>query len=236
MNTKNTIGPDDIPNSVLKTAAPYISSQLAALFNLSIKQGKVPELWQSSTVTPIYKSGDHTIPANYRPISITSCMLKLMERCIAEQIKSHLKRKDHRFLRPNQFGFRPGHSCESCLLKIVDDCRMAMDRGNCVGLVCLDLSKAFDSLPVEGLISALRSAGLDDPAIDWFRSYLSSRQQRVKIGNTLSDSETVSFGVPQGSILGPLLFVIFINELPTQCRWSDASLFADDTTIVAYGK
>ena len=234
MTAKATTGPDGVPNCLLKLAAPIMAPQLAALFNLSIKQGKIPEKWQSATVTPIYKSGDRNVPENYRPISITSCVLKLMERCIAEQLKQHIK--FHHFLRLNQFGFRARHNCESCLLKIVDDCKRALDRRECVGLVCLDLSKAFDSLPVEGLLSALTSAGLDHTAIQWFQSYLSSRKQRVKIGNSLSNTETVSFGVPQGSILGPLLFVIFINELPAQCQNSEVSLFADDTTIVAWGK
>ena len=234
MDNKLTTGPDQVPNRLLKLAVPAMRNCLAALFNLSIQKGTLPNIWLNSIVTPIYKAGDHTIPTNYRPISITSCVLKLLERCISDQLKQHLR--NTRFLRPNQFGFRAGHNCESCLLKIVHDCKKALDQQECVGLVCIDLSKAFDSLPVSGILSALASAGLDPSALAWFRSYLHGRKQQVKIQNTLSTLEPVAYGVPQGSILGPLLFVIFINELPALCKSSEPSLFADDTTIVASGK
>ena len=215
-------------------AIPAMSQPLTSLFNLSLQLGKLPELWSNSIVTPIYKSGDHAQPTNYRPISITSCVLKLLERCISDQLKAHLR--EIKFLRPHQFGFRAGHSCESCLLKIVHDCKSALDHGDCVGLVCIDLSKAFDSLPIDGLLCALASAGLDTAAISWFRCYLTGRKQQVRSGAELSNLEPVSFGVPQGSILGPLLFTIFVNELPLQCHNTEPSLFADDTTIVAFGK
>jgi hypothetical protein len=158
----------------------------------------------------------------------------MMERCLAEQLKHHLK--DVNFLRPNQFGFRSNHSCESCLIKIADDCRLAMDKGNCVGLVSLDISKAFDSLHPDGIIASLKSAGVDDNALEWFVDYLKHRQQMVKMEETFSSLAQVDFGVPQGSVLGPLLYTIYVNELPLQAPDCSVQQFADDTTVYASGK
>lgn len=228
-----TTGYDGIPERVLKLAAPIIAEQLAALFNQSIADGEFPEDWQYSIVTPIHKSGDRSMPSNYRPVSVTCCTLKLMERCVSSQLKSYLSTTG--FLSPSQFGFRKGHNCESCLIRMTEDWRSDLDVSKSVGVVALDLSKAFDSLHPSGIISSLQSAGVSDRSIGWFRSYLLRRQQLVKMGNTLSEPAAVGHGVPQGSVLGPLLFTLYVNELPTHCRQSRVQQFADDTTIYAAG-
>ena len=227
--SKNNTGPDGLPTRLFKITVPVMAIHLTALFNLSLSTGDVPKIWRAALVTPVFKSGDRAVCSNYRPISITSCSLKLMERCLAEQLKHHLRAN---FLTHCQFGFRPGMSCQCCLLKVVHDCKSALAERRCVGIFALDLSKAFDSLPVPGILQALASAGLDDNAINWFQSYLTGRSQQVRVGTSLSSSLPINFGVPQGSILGPMLFTIFVNEIPLQCMNSTPAMFADDTTLV----
>lgn len=235
---KLSAGADEIPCKLLKWAAhvPSVADCLAMLFNLSIRTGKLPAIWKIACVTAVPKTNSSTTddPGTFRPISITSNVLKLMERCLTVQLKAHLRRTE--FLPSNQFGFRAGHSCESCLLKLVDDCRTAMDQGECVGVVGLDISKAFDSLHPDGIVASLKSAGLDDEALNWFRAYLSKRQQKVKMGLVQSECATVSHGVPQGSVLGPLLFTMYVSELPRHAANCSVVMFADDTTVYASGK
>lgn len=223
MKPGKACGPDNIPGRVLRDCAIELTPSLTALFNASLSLGKVPSQWKLANVAPVFKKGDSSCVENYRPISLLSLVSKVLERCIHKQILPHILP----MISDNQHGFLPGHSCTTQLVEFIHDLASNYDRGVDTDVVYLDFSKAFDSVNHYKLFGKLRSTGFGGPLLEWFQDYLSDRLQRVAINGDYSGWLHVTSGVPQGSILGPLLFVIYINDLPTSVK-SKLVMFADD--------
>ncbi|KAI8488562.1 hypothetical protein Bbelb_335910 [Branchiostoma belcheri] len=223
-------GPDKIPNRVLKELAGELSPVLAALFNQSLQHGCVPEDWTKAMVTPVFKKGGVHDPSNYRPVSLTCVISKLMEHVLCRHILNHLEK--YNLLTTFQHGFRKAHSCETQLLLTVDDLVSAHDNKLQVDMGILDFSRAFDTVPHERLVSKLAHYGIRGPILDWIRSFLQNRSMWVVADGECSPSTCVLSGVPQGTVLGPLLFLIYINDLPSRLSpGTTARLFADDCLI-----
>jgi hypothetical protein len=221
-------GPEGIPARVLKDLAPQIAPFLEIVFNKSLSEGKVPQDWKLANVTPIFKKGNRHDPGNYRPISLTSLSCKILEHIVVSNIMAHLDK--HNFLHDNQHGFRKGRSCETQLAFFLHDILKASDSKKKVDAIFLDFKKAFDKVPHKKLIHKLQSCGVNEKTVHWIRDLLSDRKQRVIIDGFSSDTIAVTSGVPQGSVIGPLLFIIYINDLNSRVS-SKIRLFADDTVI-----
>ena len=185
--------------------------------------------WKKANITPVPKSTAAAQPSHFRPISVLPVIAKVFESFVHKQLYTYLT--ENSLLHPCQSGFRPKHCTQDVLLKTVDDWKVSLDRGECVGTALIDLSKAFDSIDHNLLLKKLSAYGILDKEHEWFLNYLSSRMQRVSVNDTYSDWTSVSRGVPQGSILGPLLFLVFMNDLPSVVTSCTINLYADDTTI-----
>jgi len=180
-------------------------------------------------VTPIFKAGDKFHVGNYRPISVLPLLSKIIERAVHNQLYSYLTTSG--LICDNQSGFRTNHSTATTLIDVQDFILKNMDSGRATGAIFLDLKKAFDCVNHSLLIEKLYSYGIKGNSLEWFRSYLTNRAQAVNINSTLSDFKNIDIGIPQGSILGPLLFIIFVNSLPdfVNCK---CTMYADDTTLL----
>lgn len=212
-------GLDGLPVKLIKLASPYIAKSLTSIFNRSISTGIFPCEWKTARVTPIYKSGPKSNMDNYRPISIISVIAKTMEKLVHNQIYSYLQGAN---IPTNvQHGFRPLHSTVTALLKMTNHWYQNMDEGLINGVVFLDLKKAFDTVDHGILLKKLYLYGVRGMAHDWFRSYLSNRTQYCQVNGKLSEPRTIITGIPQGSILGPLLFLVYINDLPNCLKNAD---------------
>ena len=226
--SRTSTGPDDLPAILLKQLAPSIAVNLTTIMNCCITQNKFPSQWKEANMAAIWKGkGARDDPSNYRPISILPVLARLFEKAVARQLTDYCRAN---FIIPQeQFGFRASSSCELALLSALDRWMGEIDEGKVVGALLIDLSKAFDTVPNQQLLFELLGIGCGRSAILFFKSYLSGRRQRVKQGATLTDWRDVSRGVPQGSSISPLLFNIFVRELPSI---SDSSTiqFADDVT------
>ena len=224
-------GPDGVHNRILKELAEELAQPLADLFNTSMDSGIVPESWKTANVTPIFKKGDKRDPSNYRPVSLTSTIGKIMEKIIRDHINKHMQL--NKLYSPHQHGFRKGRSFSTQLLEGTEDWTKLLDEDNSVDCIYLDYKKAFDSVPHQRLMIKLHAYGIRGKLWKWIIAYLSNRQQQVVINGIASESTDVMSGIPQGSILGPELFLIFINDLPESIKSPDGAvkLFADDTKL-----
>ena len=234
LNTNKSTGSDNIPPSILKPVGPIVAQPLTDIINSSLLSSNFPKEWKLARVKPLHKGGEKHLLTNYRPISLLPTCSKVIERVVHTQLTDHLDANN--LVYPHQSGFRPKHSTATTLLKITNDWHQALDSGLLVGVLYLDVSKAFDTVDHSLLLKKLGQVGVSPPSVEWFRSYLSDRSQFTIIDNTKSEPDTTLAGVPQGSILGPTLFAIHVNDLPLSCP-TDAStiLFADDTTIYTTG-
>ena len=228
LNTKKASGPDLISPRMIKEAAYILSYPLHILFNISLAACTYPSTWKTANVTPVFKKDDPSILSNYRPISLLSIVGKLMERCVYKYVYNYLT--DNSLLTPFQSGFRSGDSTINQLASISNDIVSALDKGKEVRMVFCDISKAFDRVWHRGLLSKLKSFGITGNLLSWFSDYLHNRCQRVVINGKQSDLVFISAGVPQGSILGPLLFLIYINDIVNDINCT-IKLFADDTSL-----
>lgn len=222
-------GPDCISSRLIKQVINAITLPLTDLFNKSLALGKVPLIWKKAHVTPVYKKGDSNIVSNYRPISLLSIIGKILERIVFKHLYNFCK--DNKLLTWRNSGFKPLDSAMNQLIYMTDIIYKALEQGSDVCTVYMDISKAFDKVWHTGLIHKLEQNGIVGSLLEWFKDYIRDRQQRVVINGQASDWVNIGAGVPQGSILGPLLFLIYINDIVLDIK-SDIYLFADDTSLL----
>lgn len=203
------------------------------MFNKSIKEGVVPKDWREADVVAIFKKGTRSDPGNYCPLSLTSIACKVLESLIRDVLVDYLT--SSKLYSDSQHGFRQHRSCMTQLLEVMEDLTSLLDNKQPIDIVYLDFKKAFDSVPHERLILQLNSYGVSGNILKWIRSFVSGRTQRFKIGNNLSSKKNVISGIPQGSILGPVLFTVYINDLPEVVN-STCKVFADDTKLYSSAK
>ena len=229
---KDVFGMD---TNMVKDLGSALAPPLASSINLSISTGDFPKAWKSAIVTPVFKSGESTSLNNFRPISILPAISKVAEKWVAEQIVQHLNSSSSS-LHAMQFGFRSNHSTETATCLFVEKIKSSLDKGGVVGAVFLDLRKAFDTVNHSVLIAKLSQFNFSREAACWIQSYLHDRTQSVSVNNCCSVPLGLTNGVPQGSILGPLLFSLYINDLPSVCSDVDCLMYADDTVLFVHGR
>lgn len=230
INPYKASGPDNVPARFLKELANEISPALTLLFNASLLQGIVPAEWKEAIINPIYKAGknDRGNAENYRPISLTSVTCKILEHIIHSSIIKHLE--VNLILTDAQHGFRKRRSCVTQLVMVVNDFAKSLNSSKQLDTILLDFSKAFDKVSHRKLLLKMDHYGIRGKPLDWVRDFLDERTQRVVINGESSSNANVTSGVPQGTVLGPLLFLIYINDIPDRVK-SHLRLFADDSYL-----
>ena len=225
LDVSTAAGPDNMHPALLKSCALELSYPLFIIFQKSLQHSVLPSLWKTSLVAPIFKSGSRYSPLNYRPVSLTSVCCKAMERILVEQLKEHLE--DNGLLSTHQFGFRKARSTEDQLLLTYKEVTDWTNEGYVVDMALLDLSKAFDLVNHSVLLIKLRNLGVCGLLISWVEAFLRNRVMRVLVDGCCSEERDVLSGVPQGSVLGPVLFLVYVNDL-TRGALCSFKAFADD--------
>ena len=225
----------DIDTKLLKIASPFIAPSLTHVYNLSLYNGVVPNDFKKARITPVFKNkGDRNIAANYRPISVISHFGKVLEDIVKKQLVDFLLK--HRLLSSNQFAYIKGKSTQTALHTITESLLRNIDNGEITAACFLDLSKCFDTVSHHILLHKLKHMGVKNTELNWFASYLNNRTQIVRSNGLVSRSCCLTIGVPQGTILGPLLFLIYANELPSCLSTGTCIMYADDITLFCSSK
>ena len=231
LKTRKSTGPDNISPKLLKLAGDAIVPSLFSLFRLSLNTSRVFTSWKTARLTPVYKKDDETDCCNYRPISLLSVPSKILESVVNDTIVRHVY-KANDLVTDKQWAYRPGFSTELLLTHLTETWRKAVDEGLVVAVAFIDFKKAFDSVSHTILEMKLeRDFGISGPLLDWLKSYLKERQQFTAVNGSTSQMIPISFGIPQGSVLGPTLFTLFTNDLPSSVSSGSVYMFADDTTV-----
>ena len=228
LKTNKAAGPDGIFPRVLKELSEIIFKPLASIFRQSLETGEIPDDWKQGNIIPIYKKGDRTDLGNYRPISLTCIICKIMESIIRDKLELFIE--NNNILKDSQHGFCKGRSCLTNMLTFFEEATKSFDVSRAYDIVYLDFQKAFDKVRHDKLIIKMRMVGITGATSEWVRNWLQHRTQSVMVGGTLSEQGIVGSGVPQGSVLEPLLFLIYINDLDGGIE-SSLVKFADDTKL-----
>lgn len=230
LNLHKPAGIDGIHPHVLNKCSSSLNVPITYIFIKSICEGRVPAAWLEANITPLHKKGSKLDASNYRPISLTSACCKILERIVKDCLTEYLSANN--LLSQNQHGFVPKKSCITNLLETIDQISHSMAKGYSVDVLYLDYEKAFDTPPHDLMLHKLSGYGISNMLLNWINSFLSKRTQRVVMGSTISDSLPVTSGVPQGSVLGPLLFILYINDI-TDLVSNPMKLYADDSKVIS---
>ena len=228
MNMKENKSPgvDGLSPTILKETVEQISKPLAHVFNMSLQEGIVPLEWKEANIIPLFKKGSRNKSVNYRPVSLTSVICKLLETIIRDHMIDFLVK--HKLINSSQHGFLKARSRLTNLLCFFEEITKWVDEGSPVDVIYLDFQKAFDKVPHQRLILKLKSHGMGNSIINWIEQWLTDRRQRVVVDGEVSSWKSVLSGVPQGSVLGPILFLVYINDLEEEVIGKILK-FADDT-------
>ena len=229
--TNKSTGHDGLSARVLKLIAPALKTPLVKMMNISIDSSVFPSVWKTALVAPLHKDGPRDDVNNYRPIAVLPVLSKILERHVTKSLTNYLN--ENNLIFTYQSAFRENHSTETALIQLTDNLLFNMDNEKVTGMISIDFKKAFDLVNHEILLQKLQMYGLSDSAVKWFHSYLSDRQQCVKVNECTSSLLPINQGIPQGTIVGPMLFLIFINDAPLYVQNSNMNIYADDATLIS---
>ena len=224
-------GPDGFPAILLRNCRNELARPIYTLWRKSLDSGEIPSELKTSNITPIHKGGSRHIPKNYRPVALTSHLIKIFEKVVRNVLVSFIEENNH--MNPNQHGFRTGHSCLSQLLQHQDRITRLLEEGWNADVIYLDFGKAFDKLDIGITLQKLYDMGIRGKLFHWLKAFLTGRQQCVLINGVKSDQVPVQSGVPQGSVIGPLMFLVLLKDIDCDTNFSHVTSFADDTRVLS---
>ena len=222
-------GPDKLPAAVLKSCKETLSYPIYRIWRKSLDTADIPEMLKSQSIIPIFKKGNRAWPANYRPVSLTSHLIKLFERVLVVKIVLYIE--DNKILTDQQHGFRPHRNCLTQLLVHIDNILKIAESDNNADVVYIDFAKAFDKVDHKILLYKIKNLGIQGKIYNWIESFLTNRHQQVIVDGEVSESREVKSGVPQGTVLGPVLFLLFINDITEAIKFANIQCFADDCKL-----